>query len=412
MNRNGCRAAPGAIWALALLSVHLPMSAGAGEIPTSAYSQSLLVPGVFLEHENLVYQFPHRAARLPSEVLSSTIGGSTYSSASTIAAGANARAGRHAFFLLSQQFAPFSCLSTLRLIQGGWALDAGALAAGVALRGGRYRTDTENVDISTDADLGWGRDLSVDYREAALGIGVVGDGLRVDLAFEVFREKYTLHYHYEGRGDSSQCRLDPQEVILTKSFVRAELALSKNTSLVIGGGFRETSSAFDITQIWIEPPASPVQHHRRESYYGHRWEGGVCLRKSLSRGGVGRVFASYTNERGTSLHGQSYSYAGLLKRNSSADQTISVGFSLERATWWECTMLAGVRSEFFYSEDRSTEEPEPDRFYEEESVQETFGQRFAWGLSRSFQKLTLTGSVETDLEISDPFLSLDARLLF
>jgi hypothetical protein len=413
LNGNGCRAAPGVLFALALLCVHMPVSAGAGEIPTSAYSQSLLVPGVFLDHPNLVYQFPHRAAGLPAEILASTItsgGSSDY----TVAAGANTLVGRHALFFLSQQYAAFSSQNSLRLLQAGWAFNTGQLAVGVALRGGRFRHASDYEEILA-SDTRRNEEIdSVDYREGAVGIGLTRGGFQLDLVFEVYEEESAEsdYTRYEVSSDSAGYKFDPQDVILTKSSVRAKFPLSEGTSLVIGGGYRETSSVLDITLTRMGASQPPTTEQRTGSYYGHRWDGGFCIAKFLNRGGTGRLFAYYANDRKTRLYREGYSYDLYVGQTSTVDQTASVGFSLETPVWRECTMLAGFQGVFSHTKNVYFSDWKPTGVDESKMTHEYFQQRFAWGLGRSFRGLTLTGSVQTDLEISSPFLALDAQLLF
>jgi hypothetical protein len=74
------------------------------------------------------------------------------------------------------------------------------------------------------------------------------------------------------------------------------------------------------------------------------------------------------------------------------------------------TLLAGLRSSFTVIEDEFVR-TRADGLERTSNVDELLRQQFAWGLERRFDRFELTGSMRTDLALSDLFVALDVTFV-
>jgi hypothetical protein len=386
----------------------------AGEVPTSAYANSLQAPAYLLDHESLVFQYPQRAVLLDQQAFVHASDTESSYSGTSRGLGVVFRTSRHAAFLLDQTHAAISFdWSSLDLIQAGWAGRFGPVRVGLAARAAHGRDYQERLDQDRYAEetrLYESRtDVTIRYREAAAGIGWGQDGFTCDIACELFRERFdSVNYSGRSYDDTTAVELDSDEPLLKRVAARASLRLGAGTRLTLGGGYRETSVVLDWTRRTEE---DTFRGHLDQ--YGHEWSVGLALSREFAERGRGRLFARYANERHPGEIGSGWDYSATqLVSRLAVRETADLGLSLERPVWYELLLLAGFRTSFTLAEDAYRREDADGQFLATKDVEESFSHWFSWGLHRSFGQLALTGALYTDLRVGEPFLFIDAVVRF
>jgi hypothetical protein len=396
-------AGPVALLGLAAALVLPPVRlASAGEVATTARSQSLLIPGEFLDAPDILHRFPHLATAVSSRLFASS------PEFETLSGGTVASSGSAAGFLLGQPFNGISVRTGGYLVQAGGALAWRGLRVGAALRASTDRveqsyrqdyadpqqTDRVQMDETTEQQL-----------EGALGFGVGGNERFVDLVWEPYREDFEALYsdidYYSGGVETLLVSVDALARFRHAVAVRGGFGAG-DLRIRLAGDFQDRTARADVVER--APPEATIRP--REKRYGHSWTAGVAVSGVFESGTLATVHVRYRDVRGPVV--QAY-YR--IEQQTLRTEEVLLGVSLERPIWYELRLLAGMRSAFTVRNEGRRAYERDGTIYGSSLVDETVSQQFAWGLTRSFERLELTGSMRTDVALSDLFLTLDVVLL-
>jgi hypothetical protein len=372
----------------------------AAEVPPSAYSQSVLAPVELLDDDNLVFLFPQHGAALGSQIQM------TSELFIRPAVGATGRFGGQAAMLLASDHVPvFDISSTMTLAQAAWAAGGPRWRAGLAVRGSRERSSADRSTTEGDEVTRVQTSESVvRYSEAALGWSWRGERAFLDVVGEIFREDAEASAFDSSSSDTSSFAAETRPKVRGRGAVRFSVPVSSRTELRGWGSYRQLSNSLEIVQL-----VGTIPDTARADQYGHQWSVALAVAHA-GDAGLTRAYARYANLRSPEVPSETFGDASLVRRKS---DLVEGGFSLEQPIWWELRFLAGFRSAFFLEETLRTRVFSfNDQVERESDTNETLSQSFSWGLQRTIRMFDLTASLRTDLAISDPFVTLDARIRF
>jgi hypothetical protein len=179
---------------LVLTTVLSARPLAAGEIPLSAIENATLVPGELLDLPSIIALHPQRSVLAPAQMTALANTGATTTDRTLFGI---ARTERHAVFVLTQPMllqtgSSFSSLSIAPVLQGGWALKAGPLRLGTAIRGARERSSEVSSSVSSGS-FGTREDVDEDLlrlRETAVGLGLGEGAAFLDISFEIVSREF------------------------------------------------------------------------------------------------------------------------------------------------------------------------------------------------------------------------------
>ena len=397
---------PSIALALSLLGLALP--ATAAEVPPTAYSRSVLVPPELLGHFSLLFVYPHLAGSTDGQLLATAASGS-----SAPGAGANLRAGSNGIFVLSQTATtvPRGFATTYRVFQIGWGVKVGDLGLGLAGRASQNRTLSEDGTVYFDDRDGSQstRDEDFKNREVGLGLGYSRSRFQADVELGVCFESNVATSRFVRGDETRQAELrtdnDPRPTVAARLVVPA----GSGTDLILAGSFRDGRLRADGFRRDVVDSTESFEEVHIERY-GHQWTVGAALEIPNERWGIGRLFMHYENVDGRP---RPFSARSDIRDFVEYDfERVRAGISIEREVWWEVTLLSGLQSSFeIFRESREELERDGDsRLFR--TVDESLDHDFAWGVRRSFSQIDLIGSMKLNLEVLDPFFSLDIGLRF
>jgi len=390
-------------WCLpvAVVATSLPSPSPAADAPGTAYSASVLTPVQLLEDAILFHQFPQLGSSLPTEVHMSAASAS-FGNPDIRALGANGRWGGQSAFLLSHDE---PVVSSSNLLQAGFGGAWGAFRAGLAGRGSRFRDTNEDTDrFSDDSYRTRFSETVVEHGEVALGVGWSGGRAFLDLLGELQWNDGQENAFEASFDDTTGFDLDVDPSLRPRIAARWSVPVAAHTDLLGYATFQDASFTADLVSF----VGGAVATNRLDDY-GHRWEVAVAVTNTPRPSTLTRVHAAYRNVRpGPAYDALTGFSPGLQTRRTTTD-VVQLGFSLERAIWWDLRFLAGLQAAFTFT-DTSTRFESPDESRLDDRTTESLSQAFAWGLHRSFDPFVLTASVRTDLQLLEPIVALDARL--
>jgi hypothetical protein len=371
--------------------------APAAEVPASAYSQSLLVPVELLDDDNLVFLFPQHGMELETQIQMTTIDGFEL-----LGAGATGRFGTQAAMLLASDHQLIHADLTT-LAQVAWAAGGSRWRAGLAARGTRFESSFENRTTRNgevrDAE---GRDRILRYSEAALGVGWRGERAFLDIVGEIYREDAEIRSFHTSPFDTFTVDFETNAKIRGRGAARFGIPLSSGTELRGWGSFRQLSNSLDAAQFPSVTGAVQIDH------YGHEWSVALAV-VHASTTGLARAYARYANVRSPAVPDETFGSLSVERRKL---DVVRGGFSLERPIWWELRFLAGFHGTFGLGETVTTRTRSDGDVETFSLTTEQLSNEFSWGVQRAIGMFDLTGSLRTDLELTDLFVALDARLRF
>ncbi len=402
----------GFAWILATLLVLTTGSPRAGEVPLSALSSSLLVPGEFLEGPSLAYAFPQWGARFESRAYFTSGSFSFSGSSSEGASGVLWNLDRQAVFLLSQPYETTTLDLSPNLTQVGWAADWGPVGVGAAIR---YAEETED-QTETDLDEGvsnWASETSqnMECTELSVGLGFGASNARVDIVGDLRRETSSLHLHGDSVPDTSDVRVDSESPLGGKITARVAVPVSEHARILLVGSFDDTSIDRDFVLRHLGVADSVATFRDRE--YGHRWTAGIAWEMERPEFGRIRTHGFYFHDRDPAAfegRGRSgrVSWTGVRVKEERA----LFGVSLERELFPDTVLLAGFRGAFTVREWRSSRQETNSEVRYEREVDEYLSREFAWGLTHSWRNVDLVGAMRGNLSLSQLFLRIDASIRF
>lgn len=395
-----------AIAAVALAGGGAP-PALAGDVPTSAYAQSLRVEPELLDSVALVFAFPQRAGGTRSELLA-------LAATEIDGVGALFRVGAGRLFVLSQDAIlaseepkDFDLLGSYQvgqsLFQVGYGRTFGSLRWGAAVRAGHdsrrdrdtyYPTPESSARI--DETVGTTR-----VWQSVLGLGATSSrGWSTDVYAEFSRLDVDADVRSIDSDRTEELHVHTVDRIQVNAGTYTVIPLGARSSLTVGGRYRETSRQTKVRSVLDD-----VESRDGLFDYSHEWSVGLLVMHNSEQWGRIRGFGHYRNFRGPLEPSVSTFEIGSTRRVDA--DVVTFGVSMERSMGAEITALVGLSNAFSIEE---SVESRP-RFDESQRyvrrVREVLSQSFALGLTRSYRRIHATGSVRTNLSIGDPFLALD-----
>ena len=409
------------LWAV-LAALIVPGAYG-GEIPESAFSSSLLVPAELLDQPALVFRFPQRAVEHPKGIFALAIGDTLDSSL-----GGVFKLGSQTVFVLVQDLSltsrttdyNSSFAESLRLLQTGWAAGVGSLRCGVALRGGLDQWEEEDEDeyLLTHAEG------DLDHVEITAGFGLRRGDLFLDIVGEGMLENEEV---VERRSGADTSAYDAESGLRLGGGVITGFPLGSALSLRLAGDYqdRRIESDLSVHERYFSPSfgrylvLSSQRHHAEK---GRTWSAGVLISNRDGAEVHWRGYAHYRSLRGPvevsaltqTSHSLIVNTSSFRRRELelgriglSGERELPKGFRLyvgtqvsyeiQRRRWDRDRVSVGY---YGVSYDQSSR-------YEEAR---TVTKQFAWGLSRSWKGLDLTGSLSHTLDFEELLLLVDVRL--
>lgn len=379
--------------------------ASAAEVPTSAYSQSVLAPVELLDDSNLVFLFPQHAAARPGQIQMTAVGGGApFFNAGVPAAGATGRLGSQAAMLLASDHRAIHA-GVMTLAHVGWATGGTRWRVGLAARGTRFESSSDfRREFGNEVPDVQTRETTIRYSEAALGVGWRGERAFLDIVGEIYREDAEIRSFFSSRFDTFSVDVATNAKIRGRGAARFGIPMSSSTELRGWGSYRQLSNSLDVVQL-VGTVADTVQ----VDYYGHEWSVALAVVHE-SETGIARAHARYANARPPALP-EGFSDGTLQVDRRKVDH-VEGGFSLERPIWWDLRFLAGFRGTFLLQEALTTSTSSDGEVVTRSETTELLLNAFSWGAQRAIGMFDLTASLRTDLDLTDLFVTLDARLRF
>jgi hypothetical protein len=394
-----------------------------GEIPESAFSSSLLVPGELLDQPALVFRFPQRAVEHPKGIIALAIGDTLDSSL-----GGVFKLGSQTVFVLVQDL-PLTSRTTdynssfaesLRLLQTGWAAGIGSLRCGVALRGGLDHWEEEDDDdyLLTHAEG------NLDHVEITAGFGLRWGDLFFDIVGEGMLEGEEV---VETRSGADTSAYNAESGLRLGVGAITGFPLGSALSLRIAGDYqdRRVESDLSVHERYYSPffgrylVLSSRRHHAEK---GRTWSAGVLLSNRRDADIRWRGYAHYRSLRGPvevlsltqTSHSSIVNSASFRRRELELGR---IGLSGERELAKGFRLHVGTQVSYEIQRRRSdTDRVSVGHYvvsYDQSGEYEearTVKKQFAWGLSRSWKGLDLTGSLSHTLAFEELLLLVDIRL--
>lgn len=392
---------------LVLTTVLSARPLAAGEIPLSAIENATLVPGELLDLPSIIALHPQRSVLAPAQMTALANTGATTTDRTLFGI---ARTERHAVFVLTQPMllqtgSSFSSLSIAPVLQGGWALKAGPLRLGTAIRGARERSSEVSSSVSSGS-FGTREDVDEDLvrlRETAVGLGLGEGAAFLDISFEIVSREFRANGLRRFDLDADVVALRVESNSRYGVWMRAGLPISADLSLRAAGGYADETSELTLTQG--SSPMVPVT--TLDEIAGQRWEASLSLHSSTAALDWD-LWTRYANQRGLTAGATSSSTViyGIRELDH-----VEGGVSIRRGIWWKLDLYSGVRSSY-ETVDRQEFRTDAGGSTKIRLEEDEIGDAFSWGLSRDFQDFTLGASLRTTLALSDPLATVDASFRF
>jgi hypothetical protein len=384
-------------------------AAVAGEVPASAYSRSLGIPPILLEHVAIAFQFPYRAATVNSQVFALGLFRNTSNNSTGL--GGLLRHREDAFFVFSQPASDLAPqLGNNRAVQFGWGRATDEVRLGASIRGARRLSGSSESYASPPHYRDGFYNLSAHVVEAAVGVGA-GDPHRFfDLVFELRTQKSDQDRRESSRTEtrttSTRVRLRAEDRLAPAVALRLGTTVAGATRLVAAATWTEES--FDSAAS-LQVDTTSVT--RPTSNYGRRWQVAAAAYRPLVGSGELTVFGQYRRNDGSESHITTSTFSREQERVDSA----LIGAGLERNLWRWFDGLVGLRAEYLRTTSATTLlTVRYGEIYESSSgaQQEDWVDRFSWGLAFRHQRFELLGSLDARLSLDNLFLNLDATYYF
>jgi len=383
--------------------------ARAGDVPTTALSQSIGMDPLLLDYSSLMFQFPQAVAAPDSVPLalgitpqgSSVLG---YALDGEYAVGASVQSGRLGFFALSQRVLESPRYSNARstLLQFGTGVRVGPLRFGAAVRGLRDKEQSEYLrDGGPNYVYGGAAENIHDLVEPAFGVGVVAGRVSVDAVLELGFESYQIGALSVGQ-DTTAIQLLADTGALPSGAVRFAASLGGWGRLIAAGQYGWAE--IDWQGFRFDNRLRVLEYHETREV----WLAGSALVFSTRH--IDRVAIATTFERRIDPR---FSPAGSRDAERSVRDSRSGAASLAIARQLYPTLWghAAVVLTYFESFDDVTDF-DSQGINREVRSQEYFEDRFSWGASYSRREFDAVASVNTSLRLYDPIVALDAHLHF
>jgi hypothetical protein len=405
---------------LLLVSVSVSLHSVEGaEVPSSALSDAQLIPSSLLDQPTLVFRFPQLATRYESQFFMMSGGGS--GSTDLFGGGAIGRHGRCGLFALVQNRDPWTRLGDgygwsglgSRMFQGGFGSAWGPFRLGLALRGSMEGGETIGETRLPDSErfeqtYSRYRD---DLVEVGTGIGWGVGQTTVDLALEVASldqagTEYSLERTEHDPDDYWHLRFKRKKEPVLTTAIRGRIPLGSRAEALLAG-------------YWGEAHTNWTGHARTETDtllnsrpYLDNWGVDIAVAGPASKVDWLAVSASYRSYRKALLAGryvdyvspQTYSTQAYARRSGYA------GFSLRKRIIDRLDGYAGVRGVYQLTRTERRVESWIRSSEGSQETNESFASQAAWGLSFSWRSVRLTGRLTTTLELSQPFIKMDASV--
>ncbi len=401
MNRLTTRCAP--VLLLLVFFIH-PISSicSAGSVPSSAYSHGQITQPEFLDHVNLVFQFPGRAADSRAEIFTANRSAGSYYGETSYGLGLIGRVGSHGLFLLAQDKPEYYHGGSV-IFQGGWGMSWNALRFGLALRGSRKNDDDHRLEyeiLYPDDELR----STYDKRkmvEGSAGFGIHSDRIDVDIAFELLDQERTIRLIEQDTGDTLETGVvdagDPSPGIAGRLVFRA----GGGKECVVVGGWASTER--DLEEL---NPQGTITTDMISSTEPEKWFCGMALLFPTSTVDRIRLSSMFRTTESISFDSD---YRSAIRGDERINRQLSIAAALEHELYPSLLFRAGVggyyekRERSYHYDNGTVGRVEVDR-------EENLRKGFAWGATWRWREIELTGSASTTLSLDYPFLYLDARL--
>ncbi len=412
MNRAGVRRSVLVVSLLSLVHAGGGMGPARGaDVPPSAQSDAMLYPAPLLDQPALVFRFPQLVTRYESQLFMTS---DAYWSTDLVAGGALGRFGNHGGFLLIKDRDPWTTLGGTyglsglgsRAFQGGFGSAWGSFRAGIALLGSLeggedVERDTEPYNDRLSQSYNRFRD---DLLELGTGFGWGNDRTRIDGALEIsWLDQSGTDYSLTRQDDTPdeywRLRFEREKEPLLTAALRAGFPLGSKGEAVFAGYWAEEHSS------WTGATRSDVDTLLKSHPYVDNWGVEAAVAWPLPKVDWFAVSASYRNLRKAAL---TDAYLGWTTR-ATTSRTGYVGLSLRKKIMRSLQGYAGIRGVYQLSRFEERRDSWIRRYsVSREWTDEDFDGQAAWGMSYVWKDLRLMGKVSSTLELSRPFVSMDA----
>jgi len=403
----------------------------AGQVPPSAYTRSLGIHPLLVDHPSLAFQLPQHALLHPPQVL--VLVGTSYR---PVGMGGMFRLGgvrllcftqplvsRVDGFMSDQGDSPYEYRGSVRStsLQAGLAAEPFGVRAGAALRGvlarGLEGAEQESWYSYTSAEASTGEDRE-HILEAVLGLGVGRRGAQLDAEVEIRWHNiddsaawgsYREHTSAPDESDTSLVFLHQAEKPTVSILLRGRLPAGRGAALTgVGqwGARRQQWTGY----LFSMSPESYVDSTLQLGVYQDLWAvgGAVCAPAGVADSLI--VSAIYQGYR-TPSFAADQSYELRVTRGFHSVRTVSLVLSVEKRLRKQLRAQAGLGAVYRFDRVETTLLRPTSGVVADVARVESLTDRFSWGLTWAWRNVRLAGCLQTTLRLDAPLIALDVGLL-
>ncbi len=381
------------------------------QVPTSAEAFSMQLPAELLDHIALTFAFPEMPVCYAPQVLVLASSGYGGSGGLGVAAGRNWYRG---FALAGHRAEEEPVLRT-----HSKELQAGFAAGGDVFRVGAVGRAYLQSEASSSFDSGWypdefaesAEDVRLHRFEGAIGVGF-GRRVRVDAAVESrwSPERFARFMMRDSDGDTTAgvVLFERKNRPLVSALIRAELPLGDDGRLTAAGrwgGRRQVWNGHLYGRdgsLWADSVLAP-------GGYNDEWFAGIAL--SFPGSFVDRWICS-GRYRSARVPFVSTGYQDAAAAGSRDERTAEVGLSLRKGLFRGIEGIGGISATYSWNRESSTMIGTNRGIRTSSDKVDRITDTFSWGAVWAWRHVRMCGAVSTNLQIAEPLVMLDARLLF
>jgi hypothetical protein len=391
--------------------------AACGYVPESAYSRSLGLDPALLDYPSQMFRLPEMAPLYAPQAFAFS------ESRDELGLGASIKVGSQRLLVLSQPrpvrsgaatYSPGYAIGGTTMLQAGWGGSLSGVRLGLAARG----FIEQGWDDDSYQYFGYYYDDRRGYSEGrtrvlegAFGIGIGTRRGRLDAAVESRWVNMD-----DGMAELSNSNGNETAVLAAfhrsgKPFysyvLQAQLPVGPRSDLLATGswgGHHESWGGYLLADV----QGTQIDSVAQLESYEDAWMAGAALRTATAFLDRMTVAASYRSSKTPDF---SAGQGDLSSRYSTARQG-RISLSLEKQLRGPLHAQAGLDK--FYTFTRlSAVLLSPNNHVDFSTTQdEATTDRFSWGLTYSWRKIRLAGSLQTTLDLMSPFAALDVRYEF